>query len=64
MSNSIGCSMTLQHRPFKFPDIIAGAGREGKVIDIYLRYTTIGAEGKKGLIPNSTLFTKEISILN
>ena len=37
---------------------------EGKVIDIDLRYTTIEADGKKVLIPNSTLFTKEISILN
>ena len=45
-------------------DRIGVAGHTGEVIDIDLRYTTIEADGKKVLIPNSTLFTKEISILN
>ena len=56
--------MILLHKPFKVHDIICEAGHEGKVIDIDLRYTTIEADGKKVLIPKSTLFTKEISILN
>ena len=64
VSNLIAGSMILLHRPFKVHDIIGVAGHEGKVIDIDLRYTTIEADGKKVLIPNSTLFTKEISILN
>ena len=62
--NLIAGSMILLHRPFKVHDIIGVAGHEGKVINIDLRYTTIEADGKKVLIPNSTLFTKEISILN
>ena len=64
VSNLIAGSMILLHKPFKVHDIICEAGHEGKVIDIDLRYTTIEADGKKVLIPNSTLFTKEISILN
>jgi len=64
VSNLIAGSMILLHRPFKVHDIIGVAGHEGKVINIDLRYTTIEADGKKVLIPNSTLFTKEISILN
>ena len=64
VSNLIAGSMILLHKPFKVHDIICEAGHEGKVIDIDLRYTTIEADGKKVLIPKSTLFTKEISILN
>jgi len=64
VSNLIAGSMILLHKPFKVHDIICEAGHEGKVIDIDLCYTTIEADGKKVLIPNSTLFTKEISILN
>ena len=64
VSNLIAGSMILLHRPFKVHDIICEAGHEGKVIDIDLRYTTIEADGKKVLIQKSTLFTKEISILN
>ena len=64
VSNLIAGSMILLHRPFKVHDIIGVTGNEGKVIDIDLRYTTIEADGEKVLIPNSTLFTKEISILN
>ena len=64
VSNLIAGSMILLHRPFKVHDIIGVAGHEGKVINIDLRYKTIEADGKKVLIPNSTLFTKEISILN
>ena len=60
----IAGSMILLHRPFKVHDIIGVAGHEGKVINIDLRYTTIEADGEKVLIPNSTLFTKEINILN
>ena len=64
VSNLIAGSMILLHKLFKIHDIIGVAGHKGKVIDIDLRYTTIEADGKKVLIPNSTLFTKEISILN
>ena len=64
VSNLIAGSMLLLHGPFEVHDIIGVAGHEGKVIDIDLRYTTIEADGKKVLIQKSTLFTKEISILN
>jgi len=37
---------------------------EGTVVDIDLRYTTIQDEDRKILIPNSTLFKKEIVLMN
>ncbi|MED5256320.1 MAG: mechanosensitive ion channel domain-containing protein [Candidatus Neomarinimicrobiota bacterium] len=64
VSNLIAGSIILLHRPFKINDRIIVVGHEGKVIKIDLRYTTIEAEDKKILLPNSILFTKEIIILN
>ena len=64
VSNLIAGSIILLHRPFKINDEINIVGHEGKVINIDLRYTTLESDGKKVLIPNSMLFTKEIIILN
>ena len=64
VSNLIAGSIILLHKPFKINDRIIVVGHEGKVIKIDLRYTTIEAEDKKILLPNSILFTKEIIILN
>ncbi|HEV8343193.1 MAG TPA: mechanosensitive ion channel family protein [Candidatus Binatia bacterium] len=44
-------------------DQISVTGFEGRVTEIDLRYTTLEAEDKKFLIPNSTLFTNPISLL-
>ena len=64
LSNVLSGVLILIYRPFQKNDRISVAGFEGTVIQIDLRYTTLQAEDKKVLIPNSTLFTKPISVLN
>jgi len=63
LSNLLAGVLILVYRPFQVNDRIAVAGFEGTVSEIDLRYTTLQAEGKKFLIPNSTLFTNPISLL-
>lgn len=64
LSNVLAGALILVYRPFEQNDRIVVAGFEGIVTHIDLRYTTLDAEGKKILIPNSTLFTNAISVLN
>ena len=63
LSNVLAGALILVYRPFEQNDRIVVAGFEGIVTHIDLRYTTLEAEGKKILIPNSTLFTNAISVL-
>jgi len=63
LSNLLAGILILTYRPFAPNDTILVAGKEGKVVDIDLRYTTLEAEGKTILIPNSTLFTNIITVL-
>ncbi len=63
LSNVLAGALILMYRPFQLNEHISVAGFEGKVIDIDLRYTTLQAENKKILIPNSTLFTNAVSVL-
>jgi len=64
LSNVLAGALILVYRPFEQNNRIVVAGFEGIVTHIDLRYTTLEAEGKKILIPNSTLFTNAISVLN
>jgi small conductance mechanosensitive channel len=64
LSNVLAGALILVYRPFEQNDRIVVAGFEGMVTHIDLRYTTLEADGKKILIPNSTLFTNAISVLN
>ncbi|MEE9613527.1 MAG: mechanosensitive ion channel domain-containing protein [Thermodesulfobacteriota bacterium] len=64
LSNLLSGVLILVYRPFKIDDRISVAGIEGAVANIDLRYTTLKDKGKTYLIPNSTLFTKAITILN
>ncbi len=64
VSNLIAGAMILIHHPFRLDDFIAVGEFEGTVVDIDLRYTTIQDEDRKILIPNSTLFKKEIALMN
>ena len=61
LSNVLAGALILIYHPFQLNDRISVAGLEGIVIVIDLRYTTLQAEGKKFLIPNSTLFTNPIN---
>jgi small-conductance mechanosensitive channel len=63
LSNLLAGALILIYRPFQRNDAIAVAGFEGTVVDIDLRYTTLQAEGKKFLLPNSLLFTHAISLV-
>ena len=64
LSNMLAGVLILLYRPFKIGDRISIGASEGEVLTIDFRYTTIQAEGKVVLVPNSTLFTKEISIIS
>ena len=63
LSNLLAGLLILIYRPFRRHNRISVAGFEGTVVGIDLRYTTLQAEGKKFLIPNSTLFTNPISLM-
>ena len=60
LSNLLAGVMILMHRPFRRGDRIGVAGYEGIVVSIDLRYTTLQADEKTFLIPNSILFTNAI----
>lgn len=62
LSNLLAGVLILSYRPFRRNDRIAVAGFEGIVMSIDLRYTTLQAEGKRILIPNSTLFTNAVTV--
>ncbi|MDA2918553.1 mechanosensitive ion channel family protein [Desulfobacterota bacterium AH_259_B03_O07] len=62
LANTLAGILILTYRPFKPNDRISVSGQEGTVIQIDLRYTTLQAEGKKILIPNSTLFTNILNV--
>lgn len=63
LANLVAGLLILLYRPFKRHDQISVTGFEGEVTEIDLRYTTLETNGKKFLIPNSTLFTNPISLL-
>ena len=63
LSNLLAGILILVYRPFKRYDRISVAGFEGIVIETDLRYTTLQGEDKKILIPNATLFTNSIILL-
>lgn len=63
LSNVVSGALILIYRPFRRNDRISVSGFEGTVIDIDLRYTTLQAEDKKVLIPNSALFTNTICVI-
>lgn len=63
LSNLLAGILIVIFAPFRQQDRISVAGIEGTVIRIDLRYTTLQAEGKKILIPNSTLFTNAITVM-
>lgn len=63
LSNLLAGLLIFTYRPFQRYNRIAVAGFEGAVIEIDFRYTTLQADGRKFLIPNGTLFTNTISLL-
>jgi len=65
LSNVLAGFMIILYRNFVRGDIISVAGNKGKVIKVDLRYTTLKSESedKLYLVPNTTLLTNTITIL-
>ena len=63
LSNVLSGVMILYYRPFWLEDKIKVSGQEGVVTDIDLRYTTLIQKDKRILIPNSSLLTNTVEIL-
>ena len=63
ISNLLAGVLILLYRPFHVGDHIKVAGLEGRVIALDLRYTTIQDKGARHLIPNQTLYTNPVTVL-
>jgi small-conductance mechanosensitive channel len=63
LSNLLAGVLILIYRPFQRRDRITVAGFEGIVVEIGLRYTVLQGEDKRILIPNATLFTNPVTVL-
>jgi len=62
LSNLLAGILLLFYEPFQRDDHITVAGHQGRVSDVNLRYTTLEAEGKTILIPNSQLFNNAVVV--
>jgi small conductance mechanosensitive channel len=62
LSNVLAGILTLVYQPFRSGDRILVTGLEGEVIDVDLRYTTLEADGKRHLVPNSSLFSNPVTV--
>jgi len=62
LSSFISGIMIFIYQPFKLGDTIAVDGKEGKVIDINLRYVTLEGDSSKMLVPNSLLVSKSLEV--
>ena len=60
LTSFISVIMIFIYQPFTLGDTIAVDGKEGKVIDINLRYVTLEGDNSKMLIPNSLLVSKSL----
>lgn len=63
LSNMLAGALVLFYRPFQRGDLISVDGKDGTVMQIDLRYTTLQGEGRRILIPNSNLFTTAIQVI-
>ena len=62
LSNFISGIMIFIYEPFKLGDRIVVDGKEGRVIDINLRYVTLENEKSQVLIPNSLSVSKSVEV--
>jgi len=62
LSNFISGVMIFIYEPFKIGDFIQVEGKEGKVVEINLRYVIIETENQKILVPNSISVSKVIVV--
>ncbi|MFA6568458.1 MAG: mechanosensitive ion channel domain-containing protein [Victivallales bacterium] len=64
LSNLLSGALILIYHPFTVGDRITVTGCQGIVLEINLRYTILQGENRIYLIPNSSLFTNNIEVLN
>ncbi len=64
ISNLLSGILLLMYQPFAINDRISVGGKEGVVAAIDLRYTTLIDNNTRILIPNSSLFTNSITIID
>jgi len=62
LSNFISGIMIFIYEPFKLGDRIVVDGKEGKVVDINLRYVTLENNDSQILIPNSLSVSKSVEV--
>ena len=62
LSNVVAGVLILTYRPFRRDDHVSIAGFDGLVTEIDLRYTTLQAEDRRILVPNSTIMISPISV--
>lgn len=62
VSNLLAGVLILVFRPFRYGDHIEIAGREGRVLNVDLRYTTVQGDGQKYLIPNQIMYKSTVTV--
>jgi small conductance mechanosensitive channel len=62
ISNTLAGVLLLVYDPFKRGDIIAVAGKQGTVVEIDMRYTTLDTAEQRILVPNSQLLNKVVVV--
>ena len=65
IANTLAGILILFYKPFRRGDRIAVAGSEGVIAEIDLRYTVLTVDAAtRVLVPNSTLFTNSITVVD
>ena len=62
ISNTLAGVLLLVYDPFKRGDVIAVAGKQGTVVEIDMRYTTLDAAEQRILVPNSQLLNNVVVV--
>jgi len=62
ISNTLAGVLLLAYDPFKRGDVIAVAGKQGTVVEIDMRYTTLDATEQRILVPNSQLLNNVVVV--
>ncbi len=63
IANLLAGILILVYHPFELSDHIVVSGKEGKVVGIDFRYTTLESKEKKILIPNSLIFATTVTVV-
>lgn len=62
LSNVLAGFIIIFYHPFKIGEDISVSGKEGVVIDMDLRYTTLQGKGQRILVPNSSMLSSIVTI--